>query len=215
MAGPWNLQTAAVDFSPLGRLYENFVSAQDHAIKKRQDEEAGPLIQNAYAAAFQGQQPQAGSLSALAAQTQGQPAGAAPRVPSFAQTGGKMASAAPIGGFDAAVNRTLQFEGGFNPNDAGKGPTNYGINSQANPGVDVANLTPDGAKGIYKRQYWDAIGGDQLNSHNPALAHVAFDTAVNSGPAKAQELLQASGGAVWPPLMSACRLASRCPQALA
>lgn len=98
---------------------------------------------------------------------------------------------APIGGFDAAVNRTLQFEGGLNPRDTNGTPSNFGINQKANPNVDVRSLTPEGAKGIYKSQYWDAIGGDNLP---PALAHVAFDTAVIAGPGKAKELIAQSGG---------------------
>jgi len=52
----------------------------------------------------------------------------------------------------------------------------------------------NGAKEIYKARYWDAIGGDQIAAQSPALAKVAFDTAVNSGPGKARELLAASGG---------------------
>ncbi|PSC02699.1 hypothetical protein SLNSH_22830 [Alsobacter soli] len=132
----------------------------------------------------------AAATGAAAQASGGRPGG----LPSFVATGGKMASAAPIGGFDQSVNRVLQFEGGYTPNDAGNGPTNYGISSAANPGVDVAKLTPDQAKQIYKSKYWDAIGGDELAAKNPALAHVAFDAAVNSGPARAQQWLQQSGG---------------------
>lgn len=102
-------------------------------------------------------------------------------------------STAPIvpTGFDSSVNRTLGFEGGLNPNDSNGTPSNYGINQAAHPDIDVTKISSNDAKGIYKSQYWDPIGGDQLP---PALAHVAFDTAVMSGPAKAQELLQQSGG---------------------
>lgn len=99
-----------------------------------------------------------------------------------------------LGGFDASVNRTLQFEGGYNPNDAGKGPTNFGINSAANPDVNVKSLTQDQAKGIYKQRYWDSIEGDKLQQANPALAHVAFDTSVIAGPGRAKQFLEQSGG---------------------
>lgn len=107
--------------------------------------------------------------------------------------------AANVGGtqpdpFANAVNRTMQFEGGYVGNDAGKGPTNFGINSYSNPDINVRDLTPDGAKAIYKERYWNAINGDQIAAQNPELAKVAFDTAVNSGPGKARELLAASGG---------------------
>ena len=79
-------------------------------------------------------------------------------------------------------------------NDAGKGATNRGINSTANPGVDVRNLTDDGAKEIYRKDYWNKIGGDGLNDVSPALAKVAFDTAVNMGPEVARDLVKKSGG---------------------
>lgn len=104
------------------------------------------------------------------------------------------ASPSAMGGFDNAVNRTLGFEGGLNKRDTNGTPSNFGINAKANPDVNVLSLTQDGAKQIYKQKYWDAIGGDKLQQQNPALAHVAFDTAVIAGPGKAQELLEKSGG---------------------
>jgi len=100
------------------------------------------------------------------------------------------------GSFGSAAEFILKQEGGYVANDAGKGPTNFGINSQANPGVDVKNLTREGAKEIYKKKYWDAIGGDSLNEQNPGLALVAFDTAVNMGPETAKKLLAQAGGDV-------------------
>lgn len=107
---------------------------------------------------------------------------------------GPQGSPAPIGGFDAAVNRTFGFEGGLNKRDTNGTPSNFGINAAANPDVNVLGLSKDGAKSIYKSRYWDAINGDKLQAQNPALAHVAFDTAVIAGPGKANELIQASGG---------------------
>lgn len=104
------------------------------------------------------------------------------------------ASSAPIGGFDNAVNRTLFFEGGLNKRDTNGTPSNFGINAQANPDVNVLGLTKDGAKQIYKDRYWDEIDGDKLQAKSPALAHVAFDTAVIAGPAKANDLVEQSGG---------------------
>lgn len=101
---------------------------------------------------------------------------------------------APVGGFDQAVSRTLQFEGGLNKRDTNGTPSNFGINAAANPGVNVLSLTQDGAKSIYKAKYWDEIDGDELQAKNPALAHVAFDTAVIAGPSKANDLLEKAGG---------------------
>ncbi len=96
-----------------------------------------------------------------------------------------------LGGFEPSVGRVLEFEGGLNPADTNGTPSNFGINQKANPDVDVANLTPQGATEIYRKRYWDAIGADKMD---PRLAHVAFDTAVIAGPGKANELLKASGG---------------------
>lgn len=95
------------------------------------------------------------------------------------------------GGFENAVNFVLRKEGGYVANDGGAGPTNMGINSRAHPGIDVANITPDGAKAIYRKDYWDAIGGDNLP---PATALIAFDAAVNQGLPTAKDMLEKSGG---------------------
>lgn len=101
-----------------------------------------------------------------------------------------MAGGLPVG-FGSSVQRTLGFEGGYNPMDSSGGATNYGIAATKNPGVDVASLTPDAAKGIYKQKYWDGIGGDKLPQNIQALA---FDTSVLMGPARAQQFLEQSGG---------------------
>lgn len=96
-------------------------------------------------------------------------------------------------GFDGAVGFTLKHEGGLNPSDSNGSPSNFGINAEHNPGVDVKNLTKDGAKQIYRTKYWGAINGDALAAKNPQLALVAFDTAVMAGPGKAKELLSKAG----------------------
>jgi hypothetical protein len=100
-------------------------------------------------------------------------------------------SSTSTGGFDSSVEWVLKKEGGYVSNDGGKGPTNLGINSAANPEVDVKSLTPETAKGIYKTKYWDAIGADSLP---PALAMVAFDGSVNQGVGKTRQMLNESGG---------------------
>ena len=131
--------------------------------------------------------PAAASAAASAAGTgvaSGEPAG-------FRNPGGQPGPDERAPGFDGAVARTFRFEGGYNPRDANGVPVNFGINQAYHPGVDVSKLTKDQARDIYKRQYWDAIEADKLD---PRLQHMAFDTAVISGPAKAKELLAASGG---------------------
>jgi hypothetical protein len=96
--------------------------------------------------------------------------------------------------FEDAFRTTLRYEGGYVENDAGKGPSKFGINKAANPDVDVKNLTKDQARELYKKRYWDAIGGDSLAAKDPALAKVAFDTAVNMGVSKAKQLVEQSQG---------------------
>lgn len=94
--------------------------------------------------------------------------------------------------FDQAVERTLRFEGGLNPNDSNGSPSNFGINQRANPDIDVRNLTQDDARNIYRDRYWRAIGGDDLAARNPALAGLVFDSAVIAGPQRALSWLQQS-----------------------
>lgn len=93
--------------------------------------------------------------------------------------------------FDSSVDWVMTQEGGYVANDGGKGETKYGINATANPGVDIKNLTPEKAKKIYRKQYWDAIDADNLA---PELRAVAFDTAVNMGVGTAKRLIKESGG---------------------
>ena len=73
-------------------------------------------------------------------------------------------------------------------------PVNFGINQKSHPEVDDRSLTRGQAAGIYKRDYWDAIGGDELSKTNPSLAHVAFDTAVVEGADRAKAWLAEAGG---------------------
>ena len=52
------------------------------------------------------------------------------------------------------------------PKDPG-GETNYGISKRAYPDVDIKNLTEDGAKDIYKRDYWDKNKCEDLSEDRP------------------------------------------------
>lgn len=91
---------------------------------------------------------------------------------------------------NAAIGWTMQHEGGFVANDSGKGPSKFGINQEANPGVDVANLTQDQAAKIMHDKYWVGVGADKMS---PQMGAVAFDTAVNMGVGKANQLVAESG----------------------
>ena len=92
--------------------------------------------------------------------------------------------------FDKAFELVIGHEGGYsnNPKDPG-GETKYGISKRAYPDVDIRSLTLDRAKAIYRRDYWDALGLDDL----PDLIRFdVFDVAVNSGLVRAVKILQAA-----------------------
>jgi lysozyme family protein len=92
--------------------------------------------------------------------------------------------------FDTAFDRLMGHEGGYanDPRDPG-GETNWGISKRSYPHVDIKNLTRDGAKAIYKRDFWDALG-----EAHPAIKFQVFDFAVNSGIQTAIRKLQAAIG---------------------
>ena len=89
--------------------------------------------------------------------------------------------------FDAAFDLIVGEEGCYVnlPSDPG-GETKYGISKRAYPNEDIANLTLDRAKTLYKRDYWDALG---LDDRLPSYALVMFDCAVNQGVSKARLIL--------------------------
>lgn len=93
---------------------------------------------------------------------------------------------------DKAIDKVLELEGGYNPKDPVTGmPVKYGIDQRANPDIDVSKLTKEDARRIYRDRYWSASGAANLPEK---LALVHFDAAVNQGPEKAKQLLEASGG---------------------
>lgn len=95
--------------------------------------------------------------------------------------------------FDEAITKTLAKEGGSRyteiANDKG-GATKYGISQRAYPHIDIRNLTEQQARDIYKRDYWDRVCGDRIQSQ--AVAENLFDTAVNMGPVTAAKLAQST-----------------------
>jgi lysozyme family protein len=93
--------------------------------------------------------------------------------------------------FNTAFERLLGHEGAFtaNPKDrgnwtsgvVGKGElkgTKYGIAAHQFPHLDIANLTTEDARAIYKERYWDKVRGDDLPY---PIAFELFDAAVNHG----------------------------------
>jgi lysozyme family protein len=90
--------------------------------------------------------------------------------------------------FERAFDMVIGHEGGLvdHPDDPGK-LTKFGISKRQYPDVDIANLTREDARLIYRRDYWDAIKGYQLPE---ALGLCLFDMAVNSGVSQAVRTLQ-------------------------
>ena len=90
--------------------------------------------------------------------------------------------------WENAFNLLMKNEGGYvnDPHDAG-GETKYGISKRAYPNEDIANLTIERAKQIYKRDYWNKCKCDFLPD---ALSVAVFDFAVNSGVNRAIRFLQ-------------------------
>ena len=94
--------------------------------------------------------------------------------------------------FKPAVERVLRAEGGYvnDPADPG-GETKFGISKAAYPALDIAALTEDDARLIYRRDYWEACRCDLL----PApLDWLVFDAAVNQGVQAAGKMLQGAVG---------------------
>jgi len=96
---------------------------------------------------------------------------------------------API---DRAFAWILGVEGGDSndPLDPG-GRTRFGISATAHPEVDLENLTPEQAKAIYQRNYWNPCRCSELPE---SIALAVFDCAVNQGVPAAGRLLQRSLG---------------------
>lgn len=101
--------------------------------------------------------------------------------------------------FEAAVNESLNFEGGYvnNPNDAG-GETKYGITAGTlarayKAGIvshnSVKDLTIPEAKSIYKAFYWNASGCDALPE---PVDVIVFDAAIHCGVGGASKFLQSA-----------------------
>jgi len=103
--------------------------------------------------------------------------------------------------FDEALKRVLVHEGGYtnHPKDPG-GATNKGVTQAVYHGYrdrmklprqSVRYIRDTEVADIYRRQYWDAIRGDDLPA---GLDYCTFDAAVNSGVGQAAKWLQRTVG---------------------
>lgn len=112
--------------------------------------------------------------------------------------------------FDVAFDRLIGHEGGYvnDPNDPG-GETKWGISKRSYPSLDIAALTRDDAKAIYRRDFWDRIHAEQLPD---GVAFQVFDFAVNSGISTAVRYLQRAVGVAddghWGPISQAAAAAT-------
>lgn len=99
--------------------------------------------------------------------------------------------------FDRAFAMVVGIEGNYlSPEAAARqkdpgGETKFGLSKRANPDLDIANLTIEQAKSVYRKRYWDAVRGDELPY--PLCAFV-FDAAVNQGTDAAIRMLQKTLG---------------------
>ena len=79
--------------------------------------------------------------------------------------------------FDKAFQLIVGLEGGYSndPRDPG-GETKFGVSKKYHPNLDIKNLTIDGAKAIYLKEYWIPAGCD--NAPYP-MDICLFDSQVN------------------------------------
>ena len=98
--------------------------------------------------------------------------------------------------FSSSLIAVLKSEGGFvnHPSDPG-GATNLGVTKKVWEAwigkpvsiSDMRNLTQAQVSPLYKKQYWDAVRGDDLPS---GLDYLVFDFAINAGVSRAIKTLQ-------------------------
>ena len=90
--------------------------------------------------------------------------------------------------FADAFEEVIGLEGGYvnDPHDPG-GETRWGISKRAYPDLDIAGLTQERAKQIYRLDYWYPLRLDEVH---PRAAREVFEVAVNIGKRPAVKLLQ-------------------------
>lgn len=94
--------------------------------------------------------------------------------------------------FDRAVEVIFKVEGYDKVIVDEGGLTKWGISKNANPDIDIENLTKDQAKGLYRARYWDTVRAEEMAW---PLNLFVFDAAVNQGVGAAIKMLQSAVGA--------------------
>lgn len=82
-------------------------------------------------------------------------------------------------------------EWGETPNDRG-GRTRWGISSKAFPKVNLDELTLEGAKEIYRTEFWEPLRASEVH---PAAGLVLLDWAIHSGVPRVARKFQTAVGA--------------------
>jgi len=90
------------------------------------------------------------------------------------------------GGYQTLAEDDGNWTGGKRGSGVLKG-TKYGISAARYPDLDIANLTPDAAAAIYRRDWWDRYGLGRLPM---PLAQKLLDAGVNIGMSDALRCLQ-------------------------
>ena len=112
----------------------------------------------------------------------------------------------PSWGFEDSLREMLGREGGLNTDARDRGnrngsATNFGVTQpvyneyrelKKQEPRDVREITPEEINGLYRELYWNRAHCDQIA--DPGIRLLVFDTAVNSGPSRAIQLLQESLG---------------------
>jgi lysozyme family protein len=95
--------------------------------------------------------------------------------------------------FNSFIGFIFEWEGTTfenDPSDPG-GATKYGIDQRSHPGVDIKNLTREGAEAIYFEE-WTV---EKIESMPEGLGEVYFNACVNCGQGRANKLLALSSDA--------------------
>jgi lysozyme family protein len=106
-----------------------------------------------------------------------------------------------ISNWQKSFELMLKSEGGYvnNPADPG-GMTNLGVTKatwenwvgRESDEAEMRGLTPEKVEPLYKKKYWDAVRGDEIE--NGGVAYLLFDFAVNAGPGRAIKVMQTAVG---------------------
>lgn len=98
--------------------------------------------------------------------------------------------------FDLIFDRVVGHEQGYvnNPKDPG-GETKWGISKRSYPRLNIKNLTREGARDVYREDFWNRINGDRLIERGfDGVSFQLMDFALHSGIETAVRYLQRACG---------------------